>query len=302
MSEVRTAGQVVTLRDATAPEFGGKAKALAAALEARLPVPDGIALDADLVARVVAGEPIARDALTKALATVPSPWAVRSSAIGEDSANASFAGQHSTVLGVEPGALFDAIASVHASGQTAAAQAYRAKMGVIGAARMGIVIQTLLRPDISGVLFSRDPTATREGRVIEATWGLGEALVSGLVTPDRYHVATDGKVIERAIGEKDVAIEARDGGGTAEVEIKGDRVRAACLDMRGLPSCAAREPVRADLRWPTGPRVGRREWATALAAEPSRHHEPVMAARHAVLPQGATTTPGGRECQRRAPS
>lgn len=230
LSDVRTAGRVVTLRAATAAEFGGKAKALAAALEAKLPVPDGIALDADLVARIAAGEQAARDAVTAALEGIPAPWAVRSSAIGEDSANASFAGQHSTVLGVEPAALFDAIASVHASGQTAAAQAYRAKMGVTGVARMGIVIQTLLRPDISGVLFSRDPTAAREGRVIEATWGLGEALVSGLVTPDRYRVAADGKVIERAIGEKDVAVEAQAGGGTAEVEIEGDRVRAACLD------------------------------------------------------------------------
>ncbi len=233
-----TAGQVVPLGTAAALEFGGKAKALASAIKAKLPVPDGIALDADLVARVVAGEPAARDRVTTALASVPGPWAVRSSAIGEDSVHASFAGQHATVLGVEPAALFEAIASVHASGHTESARAYRAKMGVLGAPRMGIVIQTLLRPDISGVLFSRDPSAAREGRVIEATWGLGEALVSGLVTPDRYRVGADGKVLERAIGDKDIAIEARVGGGTAEVEIARDRARTACLDDARLAELA----------------------------------------------------------------
>jgi pyruvate, water dikinase len=158
------------------------------------------------------------------------PWAVRSSAIGEDSTHASFAGQHATVLGVQPPAVFEAIGSVHASGHTESARAYRARMGIAGAPRMGIVIQTLLRPDISGVLFSRDPSAVREGRVIEATWGLGEALVAGLVTPDRYRVAADGKILERAIGDKDIAIQARAGGGTAEVEVRRERAREACLD------------------------------------------------------------------------
>jgi rifampicin phosphotransferase len=229
--EPTTDGRVVTLRDATALEFGGKARALAAAVAARLPVPDGVALDADLVARVVAGDAAARENVLAAVGSLPAPWAVRSSAVGEDSAQASFAGQHSTVLGVKPDELFEAIAAVHASGHTDAALAYRARMNVSGAPRMGIVVQTLLRPDISGVMFSRDPSAAaREGRLIEATWGLGEALVAGLVTPDRYRVATDGKVLERAIGEKDIAIEARAEGGTAEVTIGNDRAKAACLD------------------------------------------------------------------------
>ncbi|HUS29005.1 MAG TPA: PEP/pyruvate-binding domain-containing protein [Kofleriaceae bacterium] len=237
--EPATAGRVVSLREADATEFGGKAKALASAVAAKLPVPDGVALDADLVARVVAGEADARARVTVGVAKLGGPWAVRSSAIGEDSAQASFAGQHATILGVQPDELFDAIAKVHASGHTASALAYRQKMGVTATARMGVVIQTLLRPDISGVLFSHDPTAkTREGRLIEATWGLGEALVSGLVTPDRYRVGTDGKVIERAIGDKDIAIEARAEGGTAEVTIAADRAKTACLDDARLAELA----------------------------------------------------------------
>jgi len=227
----RTAGRVVSLRDAVALDFGGKAKALAGAVAAGLRVPDGLALDADLVARVVAGESAAREQVQAAVAALPAPWAVRSSAVGEDSAQASFAGQHSTVLGVTPTELFEAIAAVHASGHTDAALAYRARMNVTGAPRMGVVIQTLLRPDISGVMFSRDPSATaREGRLIEATWGLGEALVAGLVTPDRYRVAADGRVLERAIGDKDIAIEAQADGGTAEIAVAGERAKTACLD------------------------------------------------------------------------
>jgi pyruvate,water dikinase len=226
-----TAGRVVALRDADGAAFGGKAKALAAAIAAKLPVPDGVALDADLVERVVNGEADAREQVREACARLRGPWAVRSSAIGEDSAGASFAGQHATILGVKPDELFDAIDKVHASGHTASALAYRARMKIDGTARMGVVIQTLLRPDISGVLFSKDPTkSARDGRLIEATWGLGEALVSGLVTPDRYRVASDGKVIERAIGDKDLAIEARDGGGTEEVAIEAERAKSACLD------------------------------------------------------------------------
>ena len=128
--------------------------------------------------------------------------------------------------------------SVFASAHTESALAYRKKMGVAGTPRMGVVIQTLLRPDISGVLFSKDPTAAREGRVIEATWGLGEALVAGLVTPDRYRIGRDGKVLERAIGDKDIAIEARDGGGTAEVAIAGERAKTACLDDARLAELA----------------------------------------------------------------
>jgi rifampicin phosphotransferase len=234
-----TPGRIVSLRDAGATEFGGKAKALASAVAATLPVPDGVALDSDLVERVVAGEADARERVTAAVIKLGGPWAVRSSAIGEDSAQASFAGQHATLLGVQPADLFDAIATVHASAHTASALAYRQKMGITAAPRMGVVIQTLLRPDISGVLFSHDPTAkTREGRLIEATWGLGEALVSGLVTPDRYRVGADGKVIERAIGDKDIAIEARAGGGTAEVTIAADRAKTACLDDARLAELA----------------------------------------------------------------
>jgi phosphohistidine swiveling domain-containing protein len=233
-----TTGSIVPLRDAGGTAFGGKAKALSAAIAAKLPVPDGVALDADLVEHAVRGDAAARQRIAAATQHLARPWAVRSSAIGEDSAQASFAGQHATLLGVDADELFDAIARVFASAHTDSALGYRKRMGVAGTPRMGVVIQTLLRPDISGVLFSRDPTAAREGRLVEATWGLGEALVSGIVTPDRYRIGADGTVLERAIGEKDIAIEARAGGGTAEVTVGDERARAACLDDARLAELA----------------------------------------------------------------
>jgi pyruvate,water dikinase len=233
-------GRLAPLADAGDPAFGGKATALASALRAGLPVPGGFALDAALVTAVVRGDADAIARVADACRALPAPWAVRSSALGEDSASASFAGQHLTILGVrDEAALFVAIAKVHASATTDAVLAYRKKLGIAGTPRMAVVVQTLLRPEISGVLFSRDPTAAaRDGRVVEAIWGLGEALVAGLVTPDRYRVARDGAVLERTIGDKDIAIEP-DNDGTAEVAVAPERVRAACLDDARLAELAA---------------------------------------------------------------
>ena len=74
---------------------------------------------------------------------------------------------------------------------------------------MGIVVQRLLDPEVSGVLFTRHPVTGADERVIEATWGLGEAVVQGLVTPDRYRLSPTGEVLERSPGRKQVAIRAR---------------------------------------------------------------------------------------------
>lgn len=74
---------------------------------------------------------------------------------------------------------------------------------------MGVVVQRLLDPEVSGVLFTRHPVTGADERVIEATWGLGEAVVQGLVTPDRYRLSPAGEVLESSPGRKQVAIRAR---------------------------------------------------------------------------------------------
>ena len=176
------------LRDAfELAAFGGKAVQLGEALRAGLPVPDGYALSTAEVDLIVAGDASALAELERAAATLNGPVAVRSSAVGEDSAGASFAGQHATVLHVEPDAtaIAAAVRVVWESGRTESALAYRRKLGVDGPPQVGIAIQHMVDSDSAGVLFSRDPLTGEDVRVIEAAWGLGEAVVAGLVTPDR---------------------------------------------------------------------------------------------------------------------
>ena len=164
---------IVSLAQAeSAAEFGGKAAQLAQALSAGLPVPGGFALSSRFVSRVCAGDDAARVDLLCAFAELNAAVAVRSSAVGEDSASASFAGQHQTVLNVrDPEALLAAVYEVYSSARTDAAVGYRRKLGLALEPRMGIVVQTLVAADSSGVLFTRHPISGADERVIEAALG-----------------------------------------------------------------------------------------------------------------------------------
>lgn len=224
--------------------YGGKAARLSECLRAGLPVPPGYVLHPDLVARVAQGHLAPRERVLLESALTPfgeGTVAVRSSAAGEDGAAASFAGQYTSILNVHGiGAILAAVAAVWASGQTAAARQYRARMGITGIARVAVIVQTLVRAEVAGVLFTVDPLAgTGERWIVEASWGLGEAVVGGLVTPDRYFISRSGQVQESHLGFKDVAILAAQGGGTTSVEIRNlQRARSACLDERSLARLA----------------------------------------------------------------
>jgi pyruvate,water dikinase len=220
---------MLPLADVTDPTaFGGKAVALGSAIRAGLPVPDGVALSVDTVEAVVRADPDDVPALHRVCAA-GGPRAVRSSAVGEDSVGASFAGAHCTVLGVcDPEAVVAAVRRVHASADAPQARAYRAQLG-LGPARMGVVVQELVPADAAGVLFTRNPVTGAAERVIEASWGLGEAVVAGLVVPDRYRLDVRGRVLERVTGEKDVAVRAGPGG-AREIAVDAARVHAPCLD------------------------------------------------------------------------
>jgi pyruvate, water dikinase len=211
-------------------EFGGKAAQLGAAIRAGLPVPAGVALAAEFVAAVVAGDSAARAALAGVRGSLEGPLAVRSSGVGEDSARASFAGQHDTSLGVSTiEQLAQAVAVVGRSACSAEALAYRRRLGLDQQPRMGVVIQQLLDAEVAGVLFTRHPMTGADERLLEAAWGLGESVVAGIVTPDRYRLARSGEVLERTPGRKQHAIRARPGGSTAAEPVARDRVWALCL-------------------------------------------------------------------------
>lgn len=215
-----------------AGRFGGKAAQLAAARRAGLPVPDGWALGWDEVEALVLEETRASevDAALRAAVSGRGPVAVRSSAVGEDSRDASFAGTHLTVLGLLGGqAVVDAVRQVHASAADPGALAYRDRLAVDGAIRMGVVVQDMVDADVAGVLFTRNPLTGADELVIEASWGLGEAVVSGLVTPDHVRADLDGTVLERVIGEKDVAVRLTCDGATVETGVPADLATMPCL-------------------------------------------------------------------------
>jgi pyruvate,water dikinase len=208
--------------------FGDKAVSLGAAARAGLPVPAGFALSVDAVDAVIRADPDVLPAL-HAACVGGGPRAVRSSAVGEDSGAASFAGAHCTVLGLRRSdAVVAAVRRVHASGTAAGARAYRSRLG-LGPCRMGVVIQELVPADVAGVLFTRNPVTGAAERVIEASWGLGEAVVAGLVVPDRYRLDAQGRVIERSAGDKDVALRAGPDG-IEEVAVAGPAVHTPCLN------------------------------------------------------------------------
>ena len=210
--------------------FGGKAAQLSRGVRVGLPVPPGRALDWMQVEALARGERSLRAALEEVLLSLQGPLAVRSSAVGEDSVGASFAGQHSTRLGVRsPGDLLDAVLEVHASAFAPGVLGYRQRMGIEGPPRMGVVLQEMVHAECAGVLFTRNPVDGADERVIEAAWGLGEVVVAGLVTPDRYRLSREGHLLEQSPGLKDRALRWTESG--VREEATGDELAGApCLD------------------------------------------------------------------------
>ncbi|MET8141632.1 rifamycin-inactivating phosphotransferase [Sphaerisporangium sp. NPDC005288] len=148
-------------------------------------------------------------------------YAVRSSATAEDMPTASFAGQQDTYLNVMgPAAILEHVSRCWASLFTERAVTYRLRNGFDHRkVHMAVVVQRMVFPDAAGILFTADPvTGDRKVATVDAGFGLGEALVSGLVNPDVYKVR-DGEVVARAVAAKQRALHALPAGGTQEVAI-----------------------------------------------------------------------------------
>jgi pyruvate,water dikinase len=148
--------------------------------------------------------------------------AVRSSAADEDGGSASFAGQHETYLNVVgEEAVAQAVVRCWASARSERVLAYRRQQGMttqnIGVA---VLVQQLVSADISGVVFSANPiTGNASAVMINASWGLGESLVSGAVTPDTYLVDKRNlEIVARHIGAKE-RMTIRSAAGTCEVDV-----------------------------------------------------------------------------------
>ncbi|TYB39589.1 phosphoenolpyruvate synthase [Micromonospora sp. AP08] len=186
-------------------------------------------LSAD-IRRTIEGTPLPHDvaaAITRAVTELgaEAAYAVRSSATAEDLPTASFAGQQDTYLNViGAAAILRHVSRCWASLFTERAVTYRQRNGIDHrTVRMAVVVQKMVFPQAAGVLFTADPvTSNRKVASAEASFGLGEALVSGLVNADAYRVR-DGEIIDRAIATKRLAVHAVPAGGTQEETIAPER-------------------------------------------------------------------------------
>lgn len=171
--------------------------------------------------------------------------AVRSSGTAEDLAGNSFAGQHDTYLDVRTAdAVLAAVRACWASLWTARAVAYRAQHGFDPAGvRLAVVVQTMVPAAVSGVLFTANPLSTATSEiVVNASWGLGEGIVSGIVTPDQFVLdKATLTVVEHVIGAKQLEV-LRDpvaGDGTVSRPVDAARSEIACLSDSRLAELAA---------------------------------------------------------------
>jgi pyruvate,water dikinase len=158
-------------------------------------------------------------------------YAVRSSATMEDLPVASFAGQQDTYLNVvSSAAILQSVRRCWASLFTERAVIYRLQHGFDHRlVQMAVVVQHMVFPQASGILFTADPmTSNRKVMCVEASFGLGQAVVSGLVSPDVYRVR-DGQIVAKALATKVVAIEASPAGGTQQVTIDPWRQKVPSL-------------------------------------------------------------------------
>jgi rifampicin phosphotransferase len=185
------------------------------------------------IRRAVEATPIPKDlesAITRRL-DGQAAYAVRSSATTEDLASASFAGQHDSYLNiVGPAAILFHVGGSWASLFTERAVTYRLRHGLAHRnVQMAVVVQRMVFPDAAGILFTADPlTSNRKVASVEASFGLGEALVSGLVNPDVYKVR-DGEVIAKEVGTKRLAIQASPSSGTHEQTIEPEQQERPAL-------------------------------------------------------------------------
>jgi pyruvate,water dikinase len=217
------------LRAADEALFGGKSASLGELIAAGIPVPPGFAASTEAEVEEIAdayralGEPAV---------------AVRSSAIGEDSAETTFAGLQDTFLWVRGAEQVSAaVRDCRASLDNPEAVSYRERMGIEGKPAMGVAVQEMVDAAVSGVMFTCNPVSGDPSTVaVNASWGLGVAVVGGEVTPDEYRVSkVTGEVLHRTIGPKRIQYVAG-AEGAEQVEVAADRQEVPCLDDRQLTS------------------------------------------------------------------
>jgi pyruvate,water dikinase len=264
------------------------------------PLPD--ALRAELTSRY--------DELAEAAGVPDPPVAVRSSALGEDSQDATFAGQQETYLWVRGVRhVCDAVRDCWVSLYSPTAISYRARLGhAQDNAAMGVTVQLMVDADRSGVMFTCNPVSGDPSMIaINASWGLGLAVVGGEVTPDDYLVSkVTREVVRQHINSKHVEY-VPDAGGrrTVRVDVPVERRDVRCLDERSLAALVdiARRVERhfgahQDIEWaiarhgepPENLFVVQSRPVTALPAQPKKPHSGASAISMVMRSFGAGDT------------
>ncbi|MGP8077564.1 MAG: phosphoenolpyruvate synthase [Thermoplasmata archaeon] len=180
--------------------------------------------------------------------------AVRSSATAEDLEGASFAGLQETYLNIEGTEnILVAIRKCWGSLFTARVLVYRQAKGFDHASvRLAVLVQKMVDATVSGVLFTRDPNTGENHMIVEAGWGLGEAIVGGEVTPDHYVI--DGvtqKIVHKQISEQQVRIVRAEGGGNRREEVPAaERSRQKLPDQRLLRLVSLARVIESNYRRP----------------------------------------------------
>jgi rifampicin phosphotransferase len=200
---------------------GGKAARLGDLAHAGHPVPAGFVV---LAEKALSDDAILRAYDELALGNV----AVRSSGVGEDGNQQSWAGQFETLLHVQRDNLLEAIQACIDSGASARALAYAGGEQI----KLAVLVQQMVHSDVAGVAFSVNPIdGNREEVVIEAVYGLGEQLVQGTSTPDMYIVAKNGTIIGQDIVHKPTFLTYR-GGATIETDVPIHKQSESALSLR----------------------------------------------------------------------
>ncbi|MFI7462397.1 PEP/pyruvate-binding domain-containing protein [Nonomuraea sp. NPDC049646] len=281
---------VIPLDDEAAADLGtagGKGASLARLARAGLPVPGGFVVTTQAYRSFVAafGDEIANggdpgalfaaheipaglaEAVRAAHAALGDDVAVavRSSATAEDLPELSFAGQQDTFLNIRADGLLDAVRRCWASLWNPRAVAYRERNGVPhDDVALAVVVQELVDADAAGIMFTADPvTGARDEIVVNASWGLGEAVVGGQVTPDTI-ILSGGRVTGSRVADKTV-MTVRTAGGTREEPVPAELRRAPVLDpAQAVELAALGERVQALYGMPMDVEWARRDGTFAI--------------------------------------
>lgn len=208
---------------------GGKGAALGEMARAGISIPDGFVVLANAFSAFYKNDKtvdknFSSEVLNQFRSLGVEEVAVRSSATAEDSPQSAWAGQFKTFLYVQESDLLKKIQECWDSFEEERVASYKGQKGITEKIEVAVVVQKMIDAKISGVAFSQDPlNPDNENIVIEAGFGLGEALVSGNITPDKYIIGKKTNIIDKTIGKQERMVVRAEKGGTRWERVAGGK-------------------------------------------------------------------------------